>query len=549
MGGGIIGNEMGLGKTFQMIAHCVTEANFALARKEVEREWKVGKPSLHLARHTENSPQAKDARCPSGIRFGMRCPCERWGPTHNWQAHLGATLIFVPASLVLTFSNEWRKFIDRKASPHMELHVELGDNHISNDIDDILLQKVSHKKENLPDGSQDVEWYLNDGKVEHAHHVLLTSNLTWQSRLENRWSVEDKVTVLNSRGKSVVRTCTYYKISVARFILDEIHTTKGKDTIAMRLMAKLADAARWGYSGTAIEGQPKRAIGAFLDALGMPSWDKHQALMYARGQRWDRLNKLYNLCTNPSRLDKLSTEEFNKDFQELLTGMGTLWPVLMLKLSMDTPWGRTEIIPDLPSITHRDIPVNLPEDVARSINKRQSGIFRKLAEKMEWKKGQPAGSPILLTMFFQYCMPVRVLTSYPALNQLVEQGAIPGFMSSNIEKGKWTNWQTIKESPLYQHRNLLRDGSPKYKALIEFHRKDLMGPASPTYPEPHLVMSCSPMVALVTWMVVTLPSSLSLSPSFFFFWYLFRVLLTSSAASEGRISRNRRADRTRPCRP
>ena len=56
-------------------------------------------------------------------------------------------------------------------------------------------------------------------------------------------------------------------------------------------------------------------------------------------------------------------------------------------VSMGTLWGRTEIIPDLPPLMHTDIPVKLAEDVARSINERQSGIFRKLAEKIEQKKG------------------------------------------------------------------------------------------------------------------------------------------------------------------
>jgi SNF2 domain-containing protein len=114
---------------------------------------------------------------------------------------------------------------------------------------------------------------------------------------------------------------------MARFIVDEIHTMRRKNTIAMKLMAKLTDIGQWGYSGTPIEDQPRWAIGAFLGALGTSStssWDGHHELAYMRGQMWERLNKLYNQCINSNRLDKLSTEEFKKKFQELLTEMRTL---------------------------------------------------------------------------------------------------------------------------------------------------------------------------------------------------------------------------------
>src|SRR5438034_496002 len=65
-------------------------------------------------------------------------------------------------------------------------------------------------------------------------------------------------------------------------------------------------------------------------------------------------------------------------------------------------------------------------------------------------------------------------TNPDRLNQLVDQGLIAEIMGKDIRDGRWTNWQKLIESPLYQYRSLLRESSPKYKALIEFQHKELL---------------------------------------------------------------------------
>ena len=510
--GGINSCEMGLGKTLQMLAHCVMEANFAQAKEEVDKEWSAGTPSKHLAKHTENNPQPKEARCPSKTRFGLRCPCEKWGPTYDWKASLGATLIFVPAGLVLTFRNEFIKFIDKDFSHPMKLHIELGENRIPNVVQNQLAETMTTEIKDLPDGSQKVKWFLGLGKVEHSRHILVTSYNTWQSRLSERWFDNHSVEYKNSKGEMVTANCKYLKVNLARFIIDEVHTTKGKDTIAMKLMNKLNYASRWVYSGTAVEGQPKRAIGAFLDALRDPQWKTHAALRYAMDDEWEKLNGRYNLFIKPERSDKLGKQEFDKELHELVTGMSTLWPALMIKMVQTTPWGRTEITPDLPSTQHKDIMVRLPPDVAKAINERQSGIFRDLAEKGIRNMGNRG----IEKVFFQYCMSVRVLTTYPALNDFVKKGLITGFLGGDFNKWGWPKLEVVRKSPLYQHRGFLQKNSPKYLALFNAQQKFPLNPLSSGYPQPHLVLSCSPSVAAITWMVIFSFLSLSFPPLFDF---------------------------------
>ena len=60
---------------------------------------------------------------------------------------------------------------------------------------------------------------------------------------------------------------------------------------------------------------------------------------------------------------------------------------MLKEMSMEMLWGQTEVIPDPPSFTRTDIPVKLAEDITRSINERQYSIFRKLAKRIEQKKG------------------------------------------------------------------------------------------------------------------------------------------------------------------
>ena len=58
---------------------------------------------------------------------------------------------------------------------------------------------------------------------------------------------------------------------MTQFIIDEVHMTKRKDMIAMKLMKHMNYALRCVYSGTVTKNQSKRAIGASLNALREPS--------------------------------------------------------------------------------------------------------------------------------------------------------------------------------------------------------------------------------------------------------------------------------------
>src|SRR5437016_1905228 len=96
----------------------------------------------------------------------------------------------------------------------------------------------------LLNGSQKVKWFLELGKVEYSHHILMTSYNTWQSQLSERWFDNHSVEYKNSKGEMVTANCKYLKINLAWFIIDEVHMMKGKDTIMMKLMNKLNYASR-----------------------------------------------------------------------------------------------------------------------------------------------------------------------------------------------------------------------------------------------------------------------------------------------------------------
>ena len=96
------------------------------------------------------------------------------------------------------------------------------------------------------------------------------------------------------------------------------------------------------------------------------------------------------------------------------------------------------------------------------INKWQFNIFKDLIEKGIWNMGNQR----LEKVFFQYYMSVRVLTTYPALNDFIKKGLITGFLGGDFNKWGWLKLEIIKKSPLYQHYSFLRKNSLKYLALF-----------------------------------------------------------------------------------
>lgn len=71
----------------------------------------------HLARGTSDSPQLSHARCPSGRKFGIKCPCVDRGPATRLKPQAGANLIMVPAALVPIWLREAGKHLDPNTKP------------------------------------------------------------------------------------------------------------------------------------------------------------------------------------------------------------------------------------------------------------------------------------------------------------------------------------------------------------------------------------------------------------------------------------------------
>lgn len=485
--GGIIGDEMGLGKTTHMIAFCVMQANLARAIQDRNKAWEENDNHRHLPKHTDLTPQSPEARCPSKLRYGMRCPCEHWGPTSSWKVWPTASMIIVKPNLKANFLEEWTRIVDEEKGPRMRLIVGHGSQNMTPAEKQMLCVQATLQKKH--DGHNlwhyDVK-YANPN-VGQSSYVFLTTPMSWKDHYKAILTApyEDQHKGDGNRRIRVPRS--YHIIPWARVIVDEFHAVKNRETIPMQLLRSLPKekSCRWVYSGTPLGGNPGTAIGGFLDALRDSSWDHEPSLLHAREEQFKNLcsdyNRIMRCHANNQEPDPVSVSSLGNRLKGVLQ-------MIMLQRKCDSMWGKRPLLPGMPKRVHTDVLCDLKDSTAGRINTLMNDIFSKHGKNKDFR-----------TLFFQYANPVRIATDFPGLLTLNREHGL-GLLQEDITKSRLYDWNSLQGSLLWAHRNMLSQTSPKYQKLRSWEQNQMLCKETGCL-KPHLIMSFSPMVALVVWMV------------------------------------------------
>lgn len=127
--GGCLGDNMGLGKSIEVIG---TFAVFAMIKanfNEVRNYWKTGEPVGGCTHLPELQDQSNDAICPSQhlLHSGLLCACVKEGPCYQVATALPLlpTLCVAPPSALHGWKGEFNKLIDAKHPAMRQLKLSI----------------------------------------------------------------------------------------------------------------------------------------------------------------------------------------------------------------------------------------------------------------------------------------------------------------------------------------------------------------------------------------------------------------------------------------
>ncbi|KAL2424154.1 hypothetical protein ABEF95_003171 [Exophiala dermatitidis] len=245
--GAIEGDLMGLGKTSIALLTAILRSLITDNAIDVQTN-----PQRHLP--AEDSMDSTKF-CPSRDTFAVECACHRRSPAFGWKKRPGATLIFVPASLIGTWESEWTKLgVDRQ-----NLRV------------DLFIQHEDYRLASLPGKLYPrlrLQWLGKTVAAEparpHAHRlIVLTTVESYQSCV---------VEVLNN-GRAMPDPNTGSRVQTdglawGLVMRDEAHLTRNLETRLYTALTGLAQNGAWSDppSFVALTGTPLLRNG-ILDML------------------------------------------------------------------------------------------------------------------------------------------------------------------------------------------------------------------------------------------------------------------------------------------
>lgn len=292
----------------------------ALNRVLVKAHWEVRKArkehkwTQHLQVGTEEHPQPKDAKCPSGNKYGIECPCVDDGPASQLLPSVKANLILAPPMGVSIWLDQ--------AAHHM--------------MDDPLLDPwvvrygYRYPPKNGPSArlTADDCTYLTPQNQKKpfvydpmaSSTIVVTTKGCWKNHVQGVLALHDSDFV----------ACW------GRAIVDEAHKEQGNTSNGVKIFKELGDdTRRWMVTGTPFERSPDQ-MGGWLTALKQCClWSGHSIQFHV--PEWPRRNehrKGLEVCKSTSikvlSLDhkRLTTKKGSSDTKKMDLHVAKLSKVL-----------------------------------------------------------------------------------------------------------------------------------------------------------------------------------------------------------------------------
>jgi hypothetical protein len=269
LGGGIVGDEMGLGKSLSFLAYIVVERQLAFLWDDIEKSRKGtdGKPdgrhlSLSVAPNTFFRCPSEDSRGPGWIT----CPCLPQSATHEMKPMPGCRLAIVPPTLIQQWHKQWNDHIDEDQK-QLSMRIAIAkaglfDPNERTDINDakhaknisLLGAQRMLKSEGGPQGSGPDQSRPGMERV-----LLLTTAKDYKSWVVKTFSYDGYVEKLSGRKREWVKG-KKHGIVFGIAMIDECHEDYLKGKGRPEILAQLNPILRpfiWGYSGTPLPNTPR----------------------------------------------------------------------------------------------------------------------------------------------------------------------------------------------------------------------------------------------------------------------------------------------------
>ncbi|KAL9641365.1 MAG: hypothetical protein Q9204_000060 [Flavoplaca sp. TL-2023a] len=477
--GAIMADEMGMGKTLQMIALIKLTRDFILNCRDVDREWDSPPREASARRHCHRDGSGT---CSANKDMWFVCVCIPGNPHHGWRPTDGHFEIISPPMMLGSWIREWAKFYKPTNSDdklefvvgHTSLgkgtttfgqKVKLADGSIRR-LDELLtgpaptLPLPPHGDENCHYREVNGRWILESvpkgphrkgsPRYDSSRLVVLTSYQSWSTQVQNAASQHTYWYSNTPKGHKMTSE-SFRTITPGMVIVDEAHTCSKSGVGHYGTVDEMDKMTSYTIkkiflSGTPIRKGPGDLI-AMIEALESPVWK----------EEGHRLNGLISQ----------NLEYFNEKFKEVKTvrdlglqavidGIARLIPLVAIRRTNESKWFDLPLRPPIKSVK-QDREMGFPPKYLPALNNLRDHIAGQLNNTLT------LGGEISKTELRSMSRLYRLASNTPFLAQFWSQdnNVKHRFLSEDMKKWLDEDGTLSAACPLAKHAADIRANSPK----------------------------------------------------------------------------------------
>jgi SNF2-related domain/Helicase conserved C-terminal domain len=291
--GGFLADDVGVGKTFEVLLFWIMNRWLVLARTEVTTAQDPSTSPEERRKHLQPGTQKDGDRCPSSKLYPFPCPCEKNSLSMRLALYAqdGPALVIVLSSTLSQWYDEAQRFIDLNHPKLQPLICKQGSGIQGSwaqlpEALNLVKSDVNRQPDHINPGAYKTTYRRKAGS---SRVIIFTTRQTLHSQVItptlfqplDHWTKGNTLRKVPVPSKVKLQT-----VSWGLIVRDEFHTDKGKDTI----VSKFCIAATTGpkdnaptphrnnpfkiaVSGTPFERSPLELI-SFVLSIQRPEWSR-----------------------------------------------------------------------------------------------------------------------------------------------------------------------------------------------------------------------------------------------------------------------------------
>lgn len=286
--GGFLADDVGVGKTFEVLLFWIMNRWLVLARAEVDTARDPSSSPKEREKHLQPGTQRDGDRCPSGKLYPFPCPCEKNSLSMRLALHArdGPALVIVLSSTLSQWYDEAQRFVDLGHPKLQPLICKQGSWAQLPEALNLVKSDINRQPDHRNPGAYKTTYRRKAGS---SRVIVFTTRMTLHSQVIaptlfqplNHWTKSK--TLRKVPIPSVERLQTVFWGLIVR---DEFHTDKGKDTIVSKFCIAATTSPhdnapaphhnspfKIAMSGTPFERSPLE-LTSFVLSIQRPEWSQ-----------------------------------------------------------------------------------------------------------------------------------------------------------------------------------------------------------------------------------------------------------------------------------